>query len=575
MSWVFGIIGSKQSTPCSRDYERSHGRTLLKLSLPKFYLALGGIDETCFFEVQNEFGEVGWAIVGLGIHVTDAGARLLCKNDWKNFLASGFLKSGALDGHFVALRWDREGVEFYTDQLGLRTAYYGKCDEGICFSTRQDWVARTTGLHEINKASLGERWLLFNQLTYESCVNGIERLGPSSHVIIKNDIVIKHESRLWLPEFGNDNSDHAKSILDFFVQAAINSGRTVSLGLSGGFDSRTLLALLMASRSTIFGVHTFGEMRDPDVRISESIANEFRFPWVHYNDPIPNAQELLPLVQSFVAQNILVEPASSILRLRYYSLQHARGQLIIDGGFGEIARRQYLNRIVRLGRSALLEGNIARLFQLIRVTRADIFTPEYTKEIECDAFRSLEATLHAMPPVAEIGIENFVDLLSVRTRVPNFGGPEQARSDAYVINFMPMVQPSFLKAAFKTDIQSRRNGRFYKKIIQENEARLMRFPLVKSGTTYPFGIPLPAAWFITKVKSKMAKPFFDPTPDRFLMQLKEYVLDLVHSSEVRNWQGYNTHKLHHAVDAYYNGEKCFRNIVDWWLTFELWRRSFL
>jgi hypothetical protein len=66
MSWVFGIIGSEQSTPCSRDYESSHGRALLKLSLPKFYLALGGIDETCFFEVQNESGDVGWAVVGLG-----------------------------------------------------------------------------------------------------------------------------------------------------------------------------------------------------------------------------------------------------------------------------------------------------------------------------------------------------------------------------------------------------------------------------------------------------------------------------------------------------------------------------
>ena len=322
-----------------------------------------------------------------------------------------------------------------------------------------------------------------------------------------------------------------------------------------------------------FDVHTFGEPSDPDVRISENIARELKLKRHYFNEPIPNSEELISLVTSFAAQNILVEPVSSILRLRYYSQQHKNRQMIIDGGFGEIARRQYLNRIVRLGRSALQKKNVYKIFELIRTSRADIFNLEYLKELETAACQSLGKTLHAMPSVNEIGIENFVDLLSVRTRVPNFGEPEQTRSDTCVVNFMPMVQPSFLRAVFKTDLKWRRNGRFYKGIIQEKERRLKKYPLVKSGTTYPFGLPLPASWFVTKFKNKISKPYVDTMPDRFLLQLKDFVLDLAHSGEVRNWPGYNQNKILYSIDAYYKGDSHLRSTVNWWLTFELWKQS--
>jgi hypothetical protein len=573
MSWLFGVIKSGQNNFNTDEYENLYPKTLFTLSTQNLSIALGGIVETCIYEVQNESKEAGWAVLGLGISVTDSRARILDKNDWNKIFSSGNIQPDTLDGHFVALRWNKDELELYTDQLGLRTAYYGKCDAGICFSTRLDWVAKTTKKHEINKSSLGGRWLLFNQLSYDSCINGIERLGPSSHVIIKSGAVIKHEDHSWISEFGHLDGSQAKSILESFVHAATNSDRTVSLGLSGGFDSRTLLSMLMDTQNANFDVHTFGEPSDPDVCISEDIARGNKLQRHYFNEPIPNTEKLISLVQSFVAQNILVEPASSILRLRYYSQQYQNGHLIIDGGFGEIGRRQYLNRIVRFGRSALLNGDVSSLFELLRTSRADIFNLEYLKELESEACQSLETTLHAMPSAKEIGIENFVDLLSVRTRVPNFGEPEQTRSDAYIMNYMPMVQPSFLRAVFKTDLKWRRNGRLYKDIIRTKKHRLMTYPLVKSGTTYPSGLPAPAAWFVTKVKNKISKSFVDPMPDRFLLQLKDFVLDLALSNETRNWSGYNQNKILYSVNAYYKGDRRLRSTVNWWLTFELWKRS--
>jgi hypothetical protein len=241
---------------------------------------------------------------------------------------------------------------------------------------------------------------------------------------------------------------------------------------------------------------------------------------------------------------------------------------------GELGRRQYLNRIVKLGRSILIEGDADKLFNFLRTPRADIFTKEYAKTIESAALQSLGETLKLMPSVSEIGVENFVDLFSVRTRVPNFGGPEQTRSDAYVQNFMPLVQPSFLRSAFQTDLRWRNNGKFYKEIMRDSEPGLMNFPLVKSGTTYPFCLSTPAAWAYTKLKNKIAKSYKDNAPDRLLFNLKEFVLDLIASREVKQWEGYDYTNVSQTIERYYKGEKHLRKTVDWWLTFELWKQSF-
>jgi hypothetical protein len=205
--------------------------------------------------------------------------------------------------------------------------------------------------------------------------------------------------------------------------------------------------------------------------------------------------------------------------------------------------------------------------------RAEIFNSEYTVELERSAMKSLEEVLEDMPSLKKTGIENFVDLFSVRTRVPNFGGPEQARSDAYIVNYMPMVQPSFLKAIFRIDFKLRVNGKIYRSIIQEKKPELKRFPLVKSGLTYPFYLNTSSAWIFYKIKSKISKRYIDATPDSFLTQLKDYVLDLALSSEVRNYEYYDYKQIVYNVEQYYEGHKNLRSYVDWWLTYELWRKS--
>jgi hypothetical protein len=75
------------------------------------------------------------------------------------------------------------------------------------------------------------------------------------------------------------------------------------------------------------------------------------------------------------------------------------------------------------------------------------------------------------------------------------------------------------------------------------------------------------------VKNKIKIPYSDLTQIFFLRSLKDFILDIVHSNEVKNYDYYDYKKIQTNVNAFYKGEIKFANFIVWWLTFELWRRS--
>ena len=57
--------------------------------------------------------------------------------------------------------------------------------------------------------------------------------------------------------------------------------------------------------------------------------------------------------------------------------------------------------------------------------------------------------------------------------------------------------------------------------------------------------------------------------------LKDYVLDLINSSQVRNYYAYDKVKLEALSNEFNKGDKSCFNQIDWWLSFELFRRRIM
>lgn len=346
----------------------------------------------------------------------------------------------------------------------------------------------------------------------------------------------------------------------------------ISLGLSGGLDSRALFSSLLHNKLA-FDVYVFGCQQEADVQIAKRIAHDEGICISHFDDPIPASDDCIRMMKEYAGQACVSMPVSSIIRLRYFDRLRLRNRIMIDGGFGELCRRQYLNRLLWKGQWALKSGDVRSIIPNLSVPRAPIFTEEIRKSMEEGVETELVPVLAQMPPLKEIGTGNFLDLLAIRTRVPNWNSAEQARLDTQVANFMPFVQPSLLRIVFTLPTSIRANGRLLRRLLRTETPSLSHYPLVKGETTYPFRLKTMQAWVWTHAKAKMGMSHPDTTRIRILENIRSFVLDTVASQSVRSYGAYNYSAICGLTGEFYKGNVELANALDWWLTFELWRQS--
>lgn len=140
MSWIFGFVGSSISDSLCEKFGSIHSVLLQISQNEKMYVTAGGLNETClygkFADSVNLGERGGWIVVGLGIRLNSDTCSFLYQIDWEEILSSPKPNLKKLYGHFVVIRWEENKLEVFNDQLGLRTFYFLKYQNGIAFSTR-------------------------------------------------------------------------------------------------------------------------------------------------------------------------------------------------------------------------------------------------------------------------------------------------------------------------------------------------------------------------------------------------------------------------------------------------------
>jgi hypothetical protein len=97
--------------------------------------------------------------------------------------------------------------------------------------------------------------------------------------------------------------------------------------------------------------------------------------------------------------------------------------------------------------------------------------------------------------------------------------------------------------------------------------------LIKNGISYPYGMNSLLAFLYTKIKSKFTKDVNSIKKTELFHKKKELIYDIVMSKEVKNFSLYNYDRVKKIIDQYFQGDISLLSQLDWWLTFELWRRS--
>ncbi len=571
MSWFFGII-SKTEIEKNLTVINSFSPSFL-INEGSLLLCGGGNDKTLFSKTE---GETKWAAAGTGIKKENGSYRLMGLNEWENFF-NHIGRPEELNGHFASVLIEKQKLTLFTDIPGLRDIYLYEDRDKILFTTMPALAARFIPL-EINFSEFGGRWLLLNQLSVNSIFKNLERITAGKSVTINlSDFSIYRTTVEW--PIGFDKLPSARSKVEDTLNSLINfplsAGNKISLSLSGGMDSRIILSGLINKSKDLWNAHTFGHPGHPDSVISARLAERFGFGFEQvYNAELTDG--IIKELSAYSSGTIINAPASAYLQLRSYKYAGTLNNVIIDGGFGEILRREFLNKLLWKCRRAIIGKDVRGIIPHLKLFKADIFNGEINRIMEEGASAQLELLISSLPQADEKDIEDWLDLFSIKTRLPNFYGPEQSRVDGMHINYMPFAQKDFLELIFSIPAGMRKNGRLSKEFIRMHAPTLAGIPLAKGNTTHPFfmGSFQSRLWSYLQ-RSTNRNLFADNSGYDLLFYLREFILDTAHSADVRNAPYYDYKKIVKLAEDFYSGRNELLSRLDWWLAFELFRKGII
>lgn len=562
MSWIFGYFGNK-----SHQLFESPKPPLHCYKNSNLILYCGGNDQTVFFK-SNQENLTSWVVAGVGLQPSGNGYKLLDTGDWNKYLNTDTVNLDTVNGHFIAIKYYNDELQIFTDEFGLREIYLVELPGGIGFTTRIDWLKYFIQ-PEIDLHQFGSRWLLQNQISSISIIKNVKRVVCANAKIVNGKFNIEEKS--WKPE-----SEILNATREFEKRLATIlsiKDKGISLSLSGGLDSRLLLSFLSKLETKLWDTHTFGDPNHPDAMIANQLLKSLNLANKIINEDLPSADELILILNDYSVRTVVTNPISSVLNLFYYGRLSDENRVIIDGGFGEIWRREFANKLLFLGKKAVQDKNPERVFELLHHSKSDIFSAEVLEEMKNSAIEQIEKLFKDLPDPNEIGFGKWIDLFSIKTRLPNYYAPEQIRVDEYVVSFMPFAQKDLLKFLFSLNDSDKKNGRLIKDTISKNASQLTVIPLVKGNITHPFNSSSINARLNARIKYNLGRYFRSKQREELFRSLKDYIVDLLNSSSIRNCELYDQGKIKKILNNFSSDDNVIGNELDWLLSFELFRQG--
>ncbi|MDP2301727.1 MAG: hypothetical protein Q8N03_04805 [Ignavibacteria bacterium] len=565
MSWIFGFYSKKPID--TKFVSELHPPAIESVINNRYNIAIGGNKTTLVSEKNNP--QMKYFVCG--IPISQDSSKILDKGDLNNIFESPLHNFDIISGHYCGVLIQNDSICFFTDKLGLREIHIYENENGWYFSTRLDWLLKLNHF-EIDFNEFGSRWKLINQLSNKSIVKKIHRINCGSKAKIEQNRIEFTECN-WLPQ-----KDRAVSRSEFDntlrknVLIGTYHNSKISLSLSGGMDSRVVLSYLLSSDYNNWDCHTFKSESNMDSTIAENISKHFHIKYQILSDNNFNHDNMLPDLCEYVGATYLTESGYISRKLMHYE-SLPQDNLIIDGGFGEIWRREFLTRLYHFGKKDLLDRNTQNISRYLTNHRADIFNEDCDSIMQNGINEQIDKIFSDLPPVKEIGLGNWLDLFSLKTRLVNYYAPEQARIDNYVKAYMPFVQLSLLENLLNVPIDIRKNNRLFKSIIKSNYYKLSKYPLAKGNLSYPY-------WFTPLMKRAYSKVYNasnqsgeNHNKDIYLNKLKEFTLDTISSNAVKEYPPYNYAIIKKNISDYYKGNVELRKFVDWFITFEIFKQK--
>lgn len=584
MGWLFGAAVRDPARRSFEALERIHEPPRHVVRTTSVYAACGGPGLGCRSSAADQRAREavadGWIVAGNACEVESGRAKPFGDDEWRRTFERGAESFRMLDGDFVAARLGQHTFELFTDPLGARPLFVAKVPFGVAFSTRIDWLARAAGGFEVDAAALGP--LVCRTHSAASGLKGARRIGAGG-VVSGDARAYRVSESPWLPDRAPHDPTEYRDCVRAFVRPQLPDRLSVSVGLSGGVDSRLMLAL--TAPGDAISAHVLGYVDEPDVEVAKRVASARGVPIVSYpHEVLPGPDETFALIRTGVALTHGMVPASTLPEKRRYAEIGAPGKLLLVGMFGELARRQFHGvYAMRHAATRLVRRDADVLPQHFTTPPLPFFEPGHAGRMHESALLAVRLLFETMPRERDIGLEGFLDLLAVRTQLPAGYAAHQNLLGHLASGYSPFAQQSVLRAAFGLPLHARRNSRAVFDIIRQTFPDAARIPLVANDTRYRFGASTFGAQLCTRIRRRYSH--YARARHDVLATVEAAVREMASSADVRSVDLYNMPRVDAAMDRFYAAvergsvEEIVRSrsddaaLIDGWLTFELWRQA--
>lgn len=263
------------------------------------YLAYNkGIKSNLFFEDNKK-----WTVVA---HVNYSCKNILsgCKGNFEDLFNDP--NSFLCDLHWgFILSFDKSAgrIKIVNDIYGIYPLYYCIRGNDYILSNDFDGIIENQETININIKGLYDYFLFNYTLKSRTLINEISQVeGGSILEILDNEIKINKIANISSLIF-SDNSfseDIEMSIcLSEHINNDIDPELPIKLPLTGGFDTKVILSILLSKRLK-FSSYTFGLEASDDNIAARSIADGFKFPHSYLRLPIDFIENIKPQIDDFL-----------------------------------------------------------------------------------------------------------------------------------------------------------------------------------------------------------------------------------------------------------------------------------
>ena len=470
-----------------------------------------------------------------------------------------------LRGAFIILILNKTESQFkiYSDPLTIRTLYYGNIQKTVVVSTKKTELLKLlkdVGIQlKINKLAIVDILLFDFILDQQTIFEDLHELDGGTLLTIKKGKISKTQivdaQRELSPEQsrieGIQAIDRVRSTMKTLVNSYVESSEDMSIALTGGFDSRSILSLLNGN-VTNYQFFSYGLKGSKDIEIPEKIADTLN---LHYT-PIYLEEEFRKSFEYHATEAVLQgdgECRFSQANIAYvYSNFFRDKRFLLTGLFGSELIKMPTSRGMFLDTNAI---------ELLRSTSIDRFIRQKLTDLGVNGFKNLvDPQLidiytdrlnqnHLIANDSEYPIKLFHFLVQIGIR--KYFRKEIKLTDNWITNKFPFFDYEFLKTLLTTSFpwvhnfsdkkNLRKNVRIYQlygSLINENKALAgvtsthgFRPKLLQ----HPFYFPL-LAWEYTKHKkqktAKSSMNFLRPLSLNYMNKNRER---LIHGNEDLNY----------------------------------------